>query len=59
MSKNLCFKTIITTIGATVAYAIVIYLLKQSFEMDSIITFAVVFGIIFFLGQKYFSKKKK
>jgi len=57
-NKNLYLKTTITAIVATIAYVIVIYLLRQEFDWKSIIFFAIIFWAIFFLFQKRFEKRK-
>ncbi len=57
-NKNLYLKTTITAIVATIAYVIVIYLLRQEFDWKSIIFFAIIFWAIFFLYQKRFEKRK-
>jgi len=57
-NKNLYLKTTITAIVATIAYIIVIYLLRQEFDWKSIIFFAIIFWAIFFLYQKRFEKRK-
>lgn len=57
-NKNLYLKTTITAIVATIVYAIVIYLLRQEFDWKSIIFFAILFWIIFFLIQKRFEKRE-
>ena len=58
-NKNLYLKTTITAIVAAIAYAIVIYLLRQEFDWKSIIFFAIIFWLIFFLFQKRFEKRKR
>ena len=57
-NKNLYLKTTITAIVLTIVYAIVIYLLRQEFDWKSIIFFAILFWIIFFLIQKRFEERK-
>jgi len=57
-NKNLYLKTTITAIVTTIVYAIVIYLLRQEFDWRSIIFFAIVFWLIFFLFQKRFERRK-
>ena len=57
-NKNLYLKTTITAIIATIAYAIVIYLLRQEFDWKSIIFFAIIFWVIFLLYQKRFEKRE-
>ncbi len=57
-NKNLYLKTTITAIIATIAYVVVIYLLRQEFDWRSIIFFAILFWIIFFLHRKRFEKRK-
>ncbi len=57
-NKNLYLKTTITAIVAAIAYAIVIYLLRQEFDWKSIIFFAIIFWLIFLLFQKRFEKRE-
>ena len=57
-NKNLYLKTTITAVVATIVYAIVIYLVYQEFDWKSIIFFAIIFWIIFFLHRKRFEKRK-
>ena len=57
-NKNLYLKTTITAIVAAIAYAIVIYLLRQEFDWKSIIFFAIIFWVIFLLFQKRFEKRE-
>ena len=58
-NKNLYLKTTITAIVATIVYAIAIYLVYQEFDWKSIIFFAIIFWIIFFLHRKRFEKRKE
>lgn len=57
-NRNLYLKTTITTIVTTIVYAIVIYLVRQEFDWESIIFFAIIFWLIFFLFQKRFERRK-
>jgi len=58
-NKNLYLKTTITAVVATIVYAVLIYLLRQEFNWESIIFFAIIFWVIFFLFQKRFEKSKE
>jgi len=57
MCKNLCVTTTLSTIGATAAYAIVIYFLRQEFDLQGIVIFAAMYGLVFYFAQRYFSKR--
>jgi len=57
MTKNLCVMTILSTIGATAAYAIVIYFLRQGIELQDIVIFAAAYVVVFYFAQRYFSKR--
>ena len=59
MTKNLCVITTLSTIVTTLVLVIVKYVLNQSFELVDIVVFAAVYGILFYLGQIYFSKRVK
>ena len=58
IEKNAYLVTTIITIALTIAFSLVTYLRSRSLEFTEIIIYAIVFWIAFFLGQKYFSKKK-
>ena len=49
--------TALSTIGATAAYAIVIYFLRQEIDLRGIVIFAAMYGVVFYFAQRYFSKK--
>jgi len=59
MSTHPCVTTTISTIAATLVYAIVKYVLNQSIELLDIVVFAAIFGVIFYFAQTYFGKKVK
>ena len=57
MAENPYFTTTISTIFATIASSVVIYLRTHSLEFTDIIIFAIGFWIVFFLFQRYLSKR--
>jgi len=59
MARHPCVETTIVTIGATLAYAVSKYLRNQNIELVDLVIFAAIFGVVFFFGQRYFSKRVK
>lgn len=57
MATHLCVETTIVTIFATFAYAVAIYIRKQSIELVDVVIFAAVFGVVYFFAQRYFRKR--
>ena len=57
VKKNPYLTTTITTIVATVVISVVRYLRIHSLEFTEIIMFAIIFWIVFFLSQRYFTKR--
>lgn len=55
--SEICCKTAGTTVFATAVYAVVKYALGQSFDLRDAVIFAAVFGVVFYYGQTYFSKR--
>ena len=55
--KNPYFTTTISTIFATIVSSVAIYLRTHNLKVTDIIIFAVGFWIVFFLFQRYFSKR--
>ena len=59
MARHPCVEATIVTVFVTIAYAIMRYALNLSINLTDAVIFAAAFGVVFYFGQKYFSKRIK